>query len=502
MRIVSPRTCWTLTLGLLLALCSASLAHAQQVLDHDDYAIWNQMHTHALAPNGASVLYVLGPEQGNDTLRVAQSDGTPLLDVPRSAHDAQFTANSQHVVTRIVPPTDTDDEDAPDSLAVASVDTGEVERIPDIASFRLPEEGGNWIAYRQADTTDADADDASENADSDTSDTREDVGSTLVLRSLESGEERSYEHATDEYAMSPNGAWLVFARATPDSTDDGVFAVPTETGDARPLLTGPGSYTHLTLDEDSEQVAFLTNRDDVDAEAISADASAHTLYHASLAEDAERVAGWSTDGLPDDWWVSEHGSLSFSDDGTRLFFGTAPQPAPDTTATLLDEPVEVDVWHWQDERPQSVQLNDRDDELQRSYQAVAHLDDDNRIVQLATEERPEVEVGSNGNADRAVANTSRPYQQEMSWDFPSYHDVYLINVNTGDARQVQERIQAEAELSPEAEYLTWWDGTAETWWAQSVEAGSTPVDLGQAIDAPLYNEDHDLPASPFPYGSA
>ena len=505
MRLISPRTYWPLALGLLLAWCSASLAQAQHVLDHDDYAIWNQMHTQALAPNGEAVLYVLGPEHGDDTLRVAQSDGTHLLDVPRSAHNARFTPGSQHVITRIVPPHDheTDDEDdAPhDSLAIASLSSGDVERIANVQSFRIPKDSGQWLAYHHADTTQADTTQAdTTNADTDT--TRNDAGHTLTLRDLEHGTEHTYEHVTDEYTFSPDGAWLVFARATPDSTGDGVFVVPTQTGSVRPLLTGPGSYTELTIDENSEQVAFLTNRDDVESDAIEADSAAHALYHAPLADDATRIAFMDDDGLPDDWWVSKHGSLSFSEDGTRLFFGTAPQPAPDTTATLLGESVEVDVWHWQDDRPQSAQLENQEDERQRSYQAVAHLNDGNRIVQLATKDRPNVEVGSNGDANLAVSNTNRPYQQELSWDFPAYHDVYLIDVNTGDARQVQQRIQARASLSPEAEYLTWWDGTAETWWAQSVEPGSTPVDLGQAIDAPLYNEDHDSPYPPFPYGYA
>ena len=500
MRFVLPRVCWSLLVAGLV-LCSGLPATAQQALDHDDYAIWNQIHTQALSPDGASVLYVLGPEHGDDTLRVARANGTHLLDVPRSARDARFTANSAHVVARIVPPMDHEDDTAPDSLAIATVETGTVTRIPNIASFRTPAENGDWVAYRLDDTTtNAAAEDTSASAD--TSATRNDAGSTLVLRALGSGETRRFPHATDAYTFSPDGAWLVFARATPDSTGDGVFAVPTESGAAQPLLTGPGSYTDLTIDASGEQVAFRTNRDDVEADVAPAEVAAHTLYRAPLAEPAERIAGWDTDGIPANWWVSPHGTLAFSDDGTRLFFDTAPQPAPDTTATLLGEPVAVDVWHWQDERPQSVQLNDREETLRRGYQAVAHLDDGNRIVQLATEERPTVDVGRNGDADLAVANTNRPYRQERSWDFPSYYDVYLVDVNTGTARRVQERVQYPASLSPNATHLTWWDGTAETWWAQSVAPGSRAVDLGQAIDAPLYNEQHDRPYPPFPYGAA
>ncbi|MES3631199.1 MAG: prolyl oligopeptidase family serine peptidase [Longimonas sp.] len=506
MRIAIRHGAWGLLLALLLTLVlgmSSGAVHAQQILDHDDYAIWNQIHTQALSPDGEALLYVLGPEHGDDTLRVATHEGTHQLDVPRSATDAQFTADSRYVVTRIVPPHDHDDDDAPDSLAVAHIESGDVQRIPHLDSFALPDDNGRWLAYRHTDDIengDENSDEGS-NENGENEEERDDAGTRLVLQDLDNDDTTEIEHVS-AYHFTDAGDWLVYATATPDSTGDGVFALATETGATTPLLEGPGTYSDLALDDDGTQVAFLTNRDDLDADAIDADEEAYTLYHATLGEEATLIADLDTDGIPEDWWVSKHGSLSFSDNGNRLFFGTAPQPDPDTTATLLDEPVEVDIWHWQDERPQSVQLNDREQELRRTFQAVAHLDDGNRIVQLATEDWPNVSVGDNGNAGLAIANTNRPYQKEMSWDFPTYYDVYLIDVDTGEERLAQERVQYPASLSPEAAHLTWWDGTNETWWAQSVEAGSTPIDLGAAIDAPLYDEQHDRPMPPFPYGSA
>ena len=49
------------------------------------------------------------------------------------------------------------------------------------------------------------------------------------------------------------------------------------------------------------------------------------------------------------------------------------------------EKVELDVWHWRDPLLQPMQLVQRTRELERTYRAVALLDDGMRVVQLASE---------------------------------------------------------------------------------------------------------------------
>ena len=496
-------TAWTTSLLILLLFIASADVHAQdkQPLDHDVYSIWNQMHTSSISDDGDHVLYVLGPENEDDTLRVDRADGSHVLDVPRGGVDAQFTASDRHVIARINPPEDEENDDPPaDSLAVVDLDAEDVMRIPEIQSYALPEENGTWLAYRHADVDDAEENgegNGNDENDNNGNGERPDAGNPLTLYNLDTGDETTFEHATSHFEFTDDGDWLVYAAATPDSTDDGVYAVDTETGEQTPMLTGPGSYEELTLDEDGTQAAFLTNRDDVDA-----DEPEYTLYRGDLGAEATLVADQTTDGVPEDWWVSEHGSVSFSDDGTRLFFGTRPTPREDTTATLRGEEVEVDVWHWEDPRPQPAQLEQRDQELQRTYQAVAHLDEDERVVQLAREEIPDVTVGDNGNADVAVANTNRPYRKQMSWDFPTYYDIYLIDVTTGEERLIKEEFQSPGQLSPDADYVMWWNLYESEWYAQSTEPGSEPINLTEAVPHSLSNHMHDRPYPAPPYGAA
>lgn len=510
-----PRFATPALLAALLLLVPAVAAQERRPLDHDAYAIWNHVQHTAVSRDGAWALVRFGPDQGDDTLRVVRTDGMQTYDLPRGGTDAAFTPDGRFVVARLRPPHETlrranrregNDragarrEAPPDTLALLALATGEVTRIPGVASFRLPETAGGVVAYRLArpDTTaQAAADTTAEHGrpNARRAPERRDAGRTLVLRNLASGAERTFPYATDAYLLSRDGRWLVYAAATPDSTGDGVFAVETATGRTVPVLTGPGSYTRLVLDEDGRQVAFLTNRDDP-----SADGPARALYRAELGQPAARVADATTPGLPEGWIVSEHGALAFSQDGRRLFFGTAPAPPPDTTATLEGEPVRVDIWHWRDPRLQTVQLVERERDLRRTFRAVAHLDQGGRVVQLAHEDLPDVTVGARGNADVAVASTDWPYRQELAWDFPQRRDVYLVDVQTGERRLVAEGVRAVAQLSPEARYVTWWDREAATWRARPTTPEGQVVDLGRGIPHPLADETHDQPFPANPHG--
>ena len=79
------------------------------------------------------------------------------------------------------------------------------------------------------------------------------------------------------YYFTDNGEWLVYTASNEDGTADGVFAVSTSSAEASPILTGEGEYRAVALADNGDQVAFLTNRDDWEA-----DEPALTLYHARL----------------------------------------------------------------------------------------------------------------------------------------------------------------------------------------------------------------------------
>jgi hypothetical protein len=428
--------------------------------------------------------------------------------VPRGG-GARFSADSRFVVALVDPELELmrqarrakkKGDDLPqDSLAILELATGEVERVAGVKSFRLPEERGGWLAYllvREPQDSATAGEPSGEEQEDENEREPSEVGTTLVLRDLASGDERRFEFVA-AYAFSEGGDRLAYVASTPDGEGDGVWVVDVATGAAHTVSTGRGKYRSLAFDDDGRQLAFITTRDDPDAKQ-----AAYALYHWREGDDAaRRLAAEGTAGIPAGWWVSEHGDLSFSESGRRLFFGTAPRPEPAPKDTLLDEEkVNVDIWHWRDPYLQTMQQELLDDERRRSFTAVADLRRD-RVVQLATDDMPEVTLGAEGDADIAIGTSDLPYRMLISWDWPSFEDVYLVDVRSGQRELLLRKTQGNVTLSPEGSFAVWYDNSEDAWYARHTERDRT-VKLTEGIPHPLFNEDDDHPAPKFPYGNA
>ncbi|MFW6085510.1 MAG: TolB family protein, partial [Gemmatimonadota bacterium] len=390
---------------------------AGQPLDHDVYEIWMDVEDETISPDGRWVAYALEPEdEGDATLHVRNVDSGEEHTEARGL-DPEFDDGSDFVVFRIEPMRDSVRQarldDVPgdrmprDSLGILDLATGDVVRIERVESFELPEEGEGVVAYKLHEPLEEPEDSADggegepgaepgeEGQDDDEEDEKDKPeGTVLVLRDLASGEEHRYEDVTG-YAFAEDGERLAYTASNEEGDADGAWVVDVETGEATRVLGGEGVYRRLAWDEDGEQLAFVTNRDDWEAEA-----PAWAVYRWEAGEaDARDVVMAGSDGVPDGWAPSEHGDVEFSESGDRLYFGSAPAPEPEPEDTIPDdEEVVVDVWNWQDDYLQPMQLERREEELNRSWLAVAHLDDGGRIVQLATETVPDVDVGRDGDA--------------------------------------------------------------------------------------------------------
>src|SRR5207249_2744281 len=157
-----------------------------------------------------------------------------------------------------------------------------------------------------------------------------------------------------EYSLSKDGRLLVYtvsSRAKEET--NGVYAVtPGDAEPAFPVLAGKGRYQRLTWDREQTQLAFLSDRDDAaetqakfklyvwsrpvteprpDAapsapangpEATPADAPA--ARRTAAPQPAVEVLSSTTPGFRNGWVISDNTGLSFSRDGRRIIFNTAP----------------------------------------------------------------------------------------------------------------------------------------------------------------------------------
>lgn len=495
------------TFALLVAAATPfpAVAQTKRVLEHRVYELWDTIGGETLAADGRWLLYDRLRYDGDDALVVRATAGDATHVFERGS-GGRFDEGSNFVVFTLEPARDSvlqarregrrPDQMPRDTLALLRLADGEITRVPAVRSFRLPDRAGGWLAYQLERAGAAEVDRVPAGEDATPSARRRETGTPLVVSNLTTGDEQRIENVS-AYEFSRDGRRLAYATATADGAGDGVFVIDLAAGSVTQVLAGQGEYRRLTFDEAGEQLAFLTNRDE-----WGRDTPAYALHHwQPRLREARRLAAAGSAGLPAGWRVSEHGAVSFSRNGQRLFFGTSPRPEPEADDGLLpEERVRVDVWHWQDPLIQPVQLRRLQEERRRTFEAVVHLRD-GRIVQLADERMPDVSVGSRGDADVAIGSAGEPYARLSSWDSPSYADHYLVDVRTGERARIRERAQGSVSLSPGSRFAVWYDNDAQAWFALDVRTRSA-TNISARIPHELFNEEHDQPSPARPHGTA
>lgn len=511
-----PRLILSALLLLIVAATNVVMGQGKKALDHDAYDIWNRITAPAISVDGHWTMWTLGPVEKDSKLQIHDGQGEINFEIDRT-QGARFSPGSDFVAFKIVAAKDSvrqakldkvkKDDMPKDSLGILNLSSGSISRMDRVMSFKMPEDAGGWIAYRlekalKEDSEDAEPDSSAaepkeeEEEEDDEKDKTD--GTTLVVRNLSSGEESRFEFVTD-YEFSKNGNWLVFVRSEESGESDGIYALRLGEPDAAGIMTGEGDYKQIAIDEDGRQLAFISDRDDYEA-----DQPAYSVYHIRLGDDDARML--ATEGnaaFPLGWWISEHEDLSFSDSGERLFFGTAPrpEPEPDDDDVLEEEKVKVDIWSWKDPLLQPMQLLQADAEKKRAYVAVAFLDSGD-LVQLETESVPQITFSAKGDGAVALGMSNLPYRQQISWDSPRYYDGYIVDVVTGEKTKVLEAVQtSDAGISPEGKYVYWWDGIELAWMTLSTSTQEV-VEASRGIPYPVFYELHDWPYLTRSNGSA
>jgi len=562
------RLCFHCVCFLLCVFATFVHAADKKPLGHESYDLWNRITTSNISPDGNWVMYSVRSGKGKTTLKLKNADGKTTHTVPRG-RSAQFSKDGQFAIYLVSPDPDEvkkakaakrKTEDQPKSrLEIYNLKSKKVTKIERIRSMQLPAKAGGWVAYlkekkssmpvtpvkaekptttkpktkiekkppakkttakkpavkpKKAKATSKQT--TSKKSKSRTS--RRTPGSELVIRNLKTGAEYRLNHVTS-YRFAENGKKLYYLAVTPDAKDDGVYFVNVGTDKPQTILKGEAGYKSLAVDKAGKQVAFLSNHGEKN------NSKNWKVFHWNAnKKQADVVAATGMKGIPENWKVADTfssgrrrfrrgpalprpGVLNFSENGTRIFFRTVPDPQASiknkgkkSKTKKKPSKVKVDIWHWKDPYLQPMQLRQASRERNRNYLAVVHLKD-GKIVQLATENLPSVSVGNRGDADVALGASNLPYRMLISWDYPGYNDIDLLDVKTGKRKQLLKKFQGNASLSPEAKYVTWWDGHKKAWFAYSMKKKKT-VNLTELMPYPVHNELDDHPMIPGPYGSA
>ncbi|MFA6404176.1 MAG: prolyl oligopeptidase family serine peptidase [Salinivirgaceae bacterium] len=496
---------------IFLLLCTFGFSSFSQkkVITTDDFANWNRIENRLISNNGKWVAYELNHQKGDGKLIINNLE-KQTNDTLMYGYDAVFSPNSDFIAFKLKPAADSlrkaklaevKKEKMPkDSLVVYKLDTKEIIKFPKLASFVIPKEKTSWIAIQieyeepKTDTTITDSIKATGNKSKDKKRKPEKDRKDLSVLNPITHQQFNFQRI-EEFQWSKNGKTLGMVTKVNDTAK--VYALlrfDTQSTVTDTLLKDSITIKNMAIDELGLQMAFLTSRDTVKEKVFTAWITSFDKNGLQL------IADTTTQNFPAGWAPSENGSLYFSQDGTKLFLGTAPKPIHEPKDSVLDEDKpKFDLWSYTDVEIQPVQLKNLDKEKKRTYLALYRIKE-KKWIQLGDTSVPKVNLINKNNGEWALASTDKPYLREASWNDRWLSDYYLIDLKNGLRKQVLKG-KNQVQLSPTGKFVLWYNLNDSSYYALDNNTGkNTPLTKKSSV--PFCDELNDMPTDPDAYGVA
>jgi len=461
-----------------------SVAAAPKVLNLEDYPRWSRIGNVALSPDGAWMAYSYEPLDGDGTLYLRNLDDDTMHEVERGSGPS-FSDDSRWVAFMVSPESEDGGRgggqrggrggggNGPGREAVVmNLASGDRFATGEAASFTFSD-NSRFLAVKRR-KLDREA---------------EHEGTDLVLRNLETGTVQNIGNA-DEFAFNDGSNNLAYTVDAADGTGNGLYVLDLDGGMLQPLDTSSQRYERMNWNEDGYALAVLRG------ETADGDAQRSNVLLAFV-RTGDGLDRYSFDpaasaAFPEDMVLSELRDLEWSEDSERIFVGIKEQEAEEPDEDE-DETANVDVWHWADERVQSVQQVRANRDRQATYTSVIHLASGD-FVRLTDEPMPSITLSEDGTF--GVGRLDKPYRYDVTWG-GSLADYYYVDVTTGERRLLVEGLGRPIGLSPDGRFYVYLQN--ETVYAEDVASGEV-TDLTALSGVDFVNRQDDHPYELPPYG--
>ncbi len=508
-------------------------AHAQKkVLTQADWDIWKSINAPVLTNDGSWAVYTLIPLVGDGETVIRSTHASTEYRVPRGflgrpnntpgglrppgrggpgAQDGppapSITADSRYVIVTTQPTQAEVERESRgragrgsaagnrQSIVIVSLADGHQTPIENVRSFRIATDAGDWLAYVPGDSAANDSTNrgatgrGGRGGRGGATGPRRQFGLPLVLRNLATGAEEKLGDVLT-FAFDDSAKYLGYTVVSHDSTKDGAFVRNLASGATSTLVTGNGDYKDLTFDRAGAQVAFVADRDE-----FGQQKPRYTLYEASL-KNGSAQAVVTPAQVPTGLHVADGGAIAFTRDGNAITLNIAPPPIDSVPADSLVGKAVFDLWHYKDPVLQPTQKLQAARDRNKSYEAV-YLIGPKKLVQLTDDSLTSVAISH--DAKVGLGTSRERYMIETMWG-DGGTDVYAIDPATGARKLVREKISGNAQLSPDAKYIAFFDKAH--WYAYNTISGKTADVTGNLKGVDFENETTDTPSIPAAWGIA
>ncbi len=471
-------------LTLVLAPMTAVLAQPAatgKALTVDEYGRWRSIRDAALSEDGRWMSFTFSHQYADDTLYVKNlASGTEHM-IPRGGRP-QFSEDGKWVAYIVATGYEEaeklreDRKPVPQQAELMELASGTKTtwENADRVAFAA---GSRYLAVKKRKSREQ----------------RDFDGSDLILRHLAEGFEELLG-SVSEFAFNKPGTWFAFTVDAADRNGNGLYLMDLARGTRRAADNDTLTYARLTWEEEGRALAVLKgSKAEKEVEKRNR-LLAFTGFDKGTPKRFDFDPA-SAAGFPEGWVVSERGRLSWSEDTGTLFAGIREQETePEKPKEKAEKVADVDIWHWQDDRLQSVQMLQAERDRNFTY-TCAILMADGRFVRLADETMKNIDLTRDGRW--GIGRDERAYVSDWK---ESQADFYRVDVRTGARTPVLKGGPGRTlGLSPDSRWLLYWqDGQVMGYEI----AADRHLNLTAKSPVSFVNQENDSPGTPPPYGVA
>ncbi|HXT16417.1 MAG TPA: prolyl oligopeptidase family serine peptidase [Gemmatimonadaceae bacterium] len=458
-----------------------------------DYARWRTIATPVISSDGNWVAWSYAQVRRDDQLHVKQVDGNREI-VVEGGTRPMFSDDARWVAYYVSPPAapagrggrggrggvaggpGATTPAAPARKAeLVNLATGDKTTWDDVATFEF-NKGSTVFAVHRARAVPA----------------PQYEGADLIVRDLEAGTDRLIG-SVNEFAFNKSGALLAFTVDAANETGNGLYVSSLADGQDRVLENAREHYARLAWSDDGSALAAIHG---TDTDTLAQRENAIIAVTGLAGKTVHRVAiAAGTHGMPANFVASEKGTLTWSEHDDRLFFGLKSQdrkPKPVTGDTLV-APSDVDIYHANDDRIQSVQRSQATADRNRTDRAALDLASE-KILRVADSTTRIVQVTKDGKW--AVVGDDRKYVSDYQ---QARADYYRVNVATGERTPMLTAQIRTLGLTPDSKYFLYWKNKQV--WSYEL-ATNTHRDITDKVPVSFVNAEEDHVVEKPPYGVA
>ena len=471
-----------------LAFTSVSMGQ-KKTLDHTVYDSWQSIKEVVYQPQGKFISYVITPQEGDAKLIIQDRLKNTSIQIQRGAQ-AVFSENGQFLIAKIKPFfADTrkakmdkkkPDEMPKDSLVIVNLNSGEMERIPSVKSFQLPEHGNDQLVYLKDKKGDINKE-----------------GAELVWRDLSSTKSRTFSNIA-QYLIQPQGVELAMYQVKTKTNAGKILLANMADTIVKTISSNFNAATGFTWNEEGKTLAYLVEPD-------STDKALQKNYQLAVFtpndDTAKRVVSRSHKSMPVNYTIGGDKKLKFSKSGLNIEFGVQPiLPAKDTTLPEFER-AGLDIWNYNDPALMSVQLKNIETDLKATDPIVYNIKNES-VVYFGKIKDRSIITTKEGDGEISFAIQDSSYEIASQWQGYSLKDIYQINNKNGARTLVQKGWKGRLISSAyDGSRLLFYDEPSKKYFVYNSKTQKKVV-IAKDIKFSLFDEENDIPDDPSAYGTA